>query len=122
MPTATSDYGRGDRRPRPGCRAHQRARPLHGRLRDLPPGHGHGAEFASLPGGRCQCPHWGTLLNGRVVVHYEDHDEVIEAGEPYYMAPGHVPEIDAGTELLMFSPTDEVAATNAAIQAAMQPS
>ena len=75
--------------------------------------------YASLPGGRCQCPHWGTLLNGRVVVHYEDHDEVIEAGDHYYMSPGHLPEIAAGTEFVMFSPTDEAAATNAAIQAAM---
>ena len=77
--------------------------------------------LASLPDGRCTCPHWGQLLQGRAVVHYEDHDEVIEAGQAYFMAPGHVPEIEAGTELLMFSPTEELAATEAAIQAAMQP-
>jgi len=77
--------------------------------------------LASLPGGHCSCPHWGQLLSGRVVVHYEDHDDVIEAGEAYYMAPGHVPEIAAGSELLMFSPTEELAATDAAIEAAMQP-
>jgi hypothetical protein len=76
--------------------------------------------YAPLPGGRCDCPHWGTLLKGRMVVHYEDHDEVIEAGDQYYMSPGHVPEITAGTEFVMFSPTDGMAATNAAIQAAMQ--
>lgn len=78
--------------------------------------------YASLPGGRCQCPHWGTLLKGRVVVHYDDHVEVIEAGDQYYMTAGHVPEISAGTEFVMFSPTDEIAATNAAIQAALQAS
>jgi hypothetical protein len=78
--------------------------------------------LAPLPGGRCSCPHWGTLLKGRIVVHYEDHDEAIEAGDQYYMTPGHVPEIAAGTEFLMFSPTDEMAATNAAIQAALQAS
>jgi hypothetical protein len=77
--------------------------------------------LASLPGGRCSCPHWGQLLSGRVVVHYEDHDDVIEPGDAYYMAPGHVPEIAAGTEFLMFSPTEELAATEAAIEAAMQP-
>ena len=53
-------------------------------------------------------------------MHYDDHDDVIEAGQAYYMAPGHVPEIEAGTEFLMFSPTDELAATEAAIDAAMQ--
>ena len=36
------------------------------------------------------------------------------------MAPGHVPEIDAGSELLMFSPTEELAATEAALEAALQ--
>jgi hypothetical protein len=77
--------------------------------------------LAQLPGGRCSCPHWGQLLSGRVVVHYEDHDDVIEAGQAYYMAPGHVPEIEAGTEFLMFSPTDQLAATEAAIESAMQP-
>ena len=77
--------------------------------------------LATLPGGHCSCPHWGQLLSGRVVVHYEDHDDVIEAGEAYYMAPGHVPEIAAGSELFMFSPTEELAATDAAITAAMQP-
>ena len=30
--------------------------------------------LASLPGGHCSCPHWGQLLSGRVVVHYDDHD------------------------------------------------
>ena len=79
------------------------------------------AILASLPDGRCSCPHWGQLLSGRVVVHYEDHDDVIEAGDAYYMAPGHVPAIAAGSEFLMFSPTEELAATEAAIEAAMQP-
>ncbi len=78
------------------------------------------AMLASLPEGRCACPHWGQLTRGRVVVHYQDHDEVIEAGQAYYMAPGHVPDVAAGSELLMFSPTNELAATEAAIQAAMQ--
>jgi hypothetical protein len=75
--------------------------------------------LAPLPGGRCSCPHWGTLLKGRAVVHYEDHDEAIEAGDQFYMTPGHVPEVAAGTEFVMFSPTDELAATNAAIEAAL---
>ena len=76
--------------------------------------------LASLPGGRCSCPHWGTLLEGRITVHYEDHDEIIEAGEEYYMTPGHVPVVEAGSRLVMFSPTDEVKATNEAIAAAVQ--
>lgn len=76
--------------------------------------------LASLPDGRCACPHWGHMLKGRMVVHYADRDEVIEAGDAFYMPPGHVPEADAGTEFIQFSPTDQLAATEAAITAAMQ--
>jgi len=71
--------------------------------------------LATLPGGRCSCPHWGYVLAGRVTVRYEDREEVIEAGDAFYMAPGHAPEAVAGTELVMFSPADELAATDAAI-------
>jgi len=79
-----------------------------------------GPMLESLPDGRCSCPHWGHMLQGRMVVHYKDSDEVIEAGDAFYMPPGHVPEADAGTEFIQFSPTDQLAATVAAITAAMQ--
>jgi hypothetical protein len=76
--------------------------------------------LASLPGGQCSCPHWGYVFSGRIVLHYDDHDEVIQGGDAYYMSPGHVPEIDAGTEFVMFSPAEELKATDAAIMAALQ--
>ena len=76
--------------------------------------------LAPLPGGRCSCPHFGQLLSGRVVVHYDDHDDVIEAGQAFYMPPGHVPDADADTEFVLFSPTDQLQATEAAIASAMQ--
>ena len=78
--------------------------------------------LASLPGGQCACPHWGYVFAGHMVVHYGDHDEVIEAGDAFYLAPGHVPEIDAGTEFVLFSPAEELKATDAAITAALQAS
>jgi hypothetical protein len=75
--------------------------------------------LASLPDGRCACPHWGQVQKGRMTVHYDGYDETVEAGDAFHMTPGHVPVFAAGTEVLMFSPTDQVAATEAAIQAAM---
>ena len=75
--------------------------------------------LATLPGGHCSCPHWGYLFKGRMTVHYDGHDDVIEAGQAFYMPPGHVPEADAGTEFVLFSPTDELAATEQAIRKAM---
>jgi hypothetical protein len=37
------------------------------------------------------------------------------------MAPGHAPEAEAGTELVQFSPADELEAVEAAMMKAMQP-
>ncbi|MBO0707740.1 MAG: cupin domain-containing protein, partial [Candidatus Dormibacteraeota bacterium] len=44
-----------------------------------------------LPDDRCQCPHWGYVLKGRVTFRYADRDEVYEAGEAFYTPPGHIP-------------------------------
>jgi hypothetical protein len=60
-----------------------------------------------LPDDRCQCPHWGYLIAGRMTVRYADHEEVVNAGEVYYMAPGHTMATEAGTVLIEFSPKDE---------------
>ena len=72
-----------------------------------------------LPGGHCSCPHWGYMLKGRLTVTYGDRTEIIEAGDAFYMTPGHTPAAEAGTEFVMFSPADELAATDAAIMAGM---
>jgi hypothetical protein len=71
--------------------------------------------LAGLPRGMCPCPHWGYVFEGRLVVRYGDHEDVIEAGDAFYLAPGHTPAADAGTVFVQFSPTDELAATEAAI-------
>ena len=76
--------------------------------------------LAGLPGGSCSCPHWGYVFKGRVVVRYDDREEVFEAGDAFYMPPGHVPAADAGTELLQISPAEELAVVEAAIAAHMQ--
>lgn len=75
--------------------------------------------LASLPGGKCSCPHWGYVLKGRMIVRYDDHEEVIEAGDAFYMSPGHAPEAVEGTELIQISPSDQLAAVESAIVAAM---
>ena len=41
---------------------------------------------------RCDCPHWGYIFKGKVRFAYADgHDEVVGAGEMYYVPPGHTP-------------------------------
>ncbi len=73
-----------------------------------------------LPGDSCQCPHWGYMFKGTLTVHYADRDEVIEAGDAFYMPPGHVPAATAGSEFVQFSPSDELAVSEAAMAKNMQ--
>jgi hypothetical protein len=75
--------------------------------------------FAGLPDGRCQCPHWGTVVSGQVVFRYADHEETYRAGDAYYGAPGHIPLVFAGTEVVEFSPTEQFTETATALEAAM---
>ena len=76
--------------------------------------------LASLPGGNCSCPHWGYMVKGQMILSYGDHQETFEAGDAFYMPPGQTPEAKAGSEFIQISPADQLAATEAAIAAAMQ--
>ena len=70
----------------------------------------------ALPGGACQCPHWGYVIAGRMRFVFTDHEEIYDAGDAFYQPPGHRPYVDAGTELLQFSPTTELAVTERALE------
>jgi hypothetical protein len=76
--------------------------------------------FTGLPDGRCQCPHWGVVLKGRQTWRFADREEVFEAGDAFYVEPGHVPVFEAGTEMIQFSPTAEMKATDDAIRQYME--
>jgi hypothetical protein len=71
--------------------------------------------FKGLPGDRCQSPHWGYVVKGSVTFKYADHDEVYETGDAYYAPPGHIPVVEAGTEVIEFSPAEPYAQTIEAI-------
>ena len=63
--------------------------------------------FAGLPDDRCQCSHWGYVIEGRVIFHTAEGDEEFAAGDAYYVHTGHTPELFAGTEVVEFTPTAE---------------
>jgi hypothetical protein len=71
--------------------------------------------FKGLPEDRCQCPHWGVVLSGRIIFRYADRDEVYTAGDANYGAPGHLPLLFAGTELIEFSPAGALTETMAVV-------
>jgi hypothetical protein len=63
--------------------------------------------FNGAPNNRCQCPHWGFLIRGKMISRYKNHEETINAGEAYYLAPDHVVFVAKDTEMIEFSPLDE---------------
>ena len=71
--------------------------------------------FRGLPDDRCQTPHWGVVLKGRLTFTYAEGEDVIEAGEAYYAPPGHTPAADPGTETIEFSPTEALRKTMAVV-------
>ena len=74
-----------------------------------------------LPDDRCQCPHWGYVINGRLIFRYADREEVFEAGDAFYTPPGHVPvKHEPGTEIVQFSPAEELRKTEAVMAENMQ--
>jgi len=79
-------------------------------------GHSLAALLKGLPGDSCQCPHWGYLFSGRITVTYAHHEEVYEAGDAFYMTPGHVPAAAAGSEFVQFSPTEQLTEVTAQIK------
>lgn len=72
--------------------------------------------FAGLPEDRCQCPHWGVVLSGQLTFRWLDREETYVAGDAYYAEPGHLPLLTAGTEIVEFSPTDELETTMSVVE------
>ena len=60
-----------------------------------------------LPGGVCPCPHYGYVFKGRMRARYPGTDwpdEVIEAGEAYFIPAGHVLIYEEASSVLEFNP------------------
>ena len=74
-----------------------------------------------LPDDRCQCPHWGYVVSGRITMRFGDREEVFEAGDAWYAPPGHVPiSHEPGTEIVQFSPTEQLHLTEEVMMRNMQ--
>lgn len=68
--------------------------------------------YRGLPDDRCQCPHWGYVIRGKLTFTYAGgRSETFETGDAYYAPPGHTPTLYAGTEVVEFHPTEELEKT-----------
>lgn len=76
--------------------------------------------FKGLPGDSCQCPHWGYVIRGRGRVIYPDREEILNAGDAYYLEPGHNLVVEEDGEIVEFSPKGEYQKTMEAVAKNMQ--
>ena len=76
--------------------------------------------FKGLPDDRCQTPHWGYVVKGKVGYKFADHEELYEAGDAYYAPPGHTPVFYKGAEIVEFSTTKELHQTIEVVTRNMQ--
>jgi hypothetical protein len=60
--------------------------------------------FKGLPDDRCLAPHWGYVIKGQLRVIYADAEEVLRAGDLYYLPAGHTAVVEEDYEAVEFSP------------------
>lgn len=63
--------------------------------------------YRGLPDDSCQAHHWGYLTIGKFRMFTKDGEEVVTAGHPYYLPPGHNVMIEEDVEMIEFTPAEE---------------
>lgn len=71
-----------------------------------------GTDFSPLLQGlqndSCHCPHWGYVVEGAIRVKYDDgKEEVVNAGDVFYLPAGHTATVEKDLKFLEFSPEKE---------------
>ncbi len=55
-----------------------------------------------------QCPHWGYILSGELIVtNANGIEENVKAKDLFYWPPGHNVQVIEDAEIIMFSPQEE---------------
>jgi len=65
--------------------------------------------LAGLPNDECQCAHLGYVLKGRMWFRSGGREESCAPGDAFYFTPGHTSGADAGSEFVIFTPSDQAA-------------
>lgn len=90
-------------------------------IRSLPGYGGMAVAFNEVPGGTdfspllqglehnsCQCPHWGYIVEGELTVKYDNGtEELLTAGDVFYLPPGHTAMVGKDLKFIEFSPEKE---------------
>lgn len=75
---------------------------------ELPKGTDFGPLLKGLSNDSCHCPHWGYIVQGAFRIIYDNGvEEVLEAGDVYYLPAGHTAIVEEDMKCIMFSPDTE---------------
>ena len=71
-----------------------------------------GTDFTPLLNGlendSCQCPHWGYVLSGKLLVTYTDgSEEILTEGDVYFLPKGHTAIVQEDIKMIEYSPSKE---------------
>ncbi len=71
-----------------------------------------GTDFTPLLKGlnndSCHCAHWGYIIQGSFRIIYDDgSEEILKAGDVFYLPAGHTAMVDEDLKCIMFSPDKE---------------
>lgn len=70
----------------------------------LPAGTDVGPLMRGFPNDMCPCPHWGYVIKGRIRMTYPDREEVLSAGDLFYMPAPHTGVVEEDIIFAEFSP------------------
>ena len=76
---------------------------------EIPAGTDMAPLLKGLKNDSCQCPHWGYVLEGELLMKYDDgNEEMLSMGDVFYMQPSHTGIANKDTKLIDFSPEREL--------------
>lgn len=65
--------------------------------------------FVGLTDDRCTCTHHGYVTAGQITFRWPDREETYVEGEAYVAGPGHTPRFTAGSSVVEFTNTADLA-------------
>lgn len=76
---------------------------------ELPAGTNFAPLLEGLKNNSCHCPHWGYIVEGELLIKYDNGtEENLIAGDVFYMPPGHTGIVIKDLKIIDFSPTNEL--------------
>ena len=76
---------------------------------EIPEGTDFSPLLRGLKNNSCHCPHWGYVVEGALLVKYDNGtEETLTAGDVFYLPPGHTAIVVKDMKFLDFSPEKEL--------------